>query len=97
MPATATGSGTMRRVPLLAVSTGLLAQSSGGPYTLRREVVAGGGHRAAAGTYVATVTAAQPGAHLQSGGGYRLTGGFHGPQGNPGRIFCDGFEGMSCP
>lgn len=91
----------MRRVflvgLLLAISTCPLAQSSGGPYTMRKEVVAGGGNRAAAGPYAATVTAAQPGAHLQSGGAYRLTGGFHGPQGNPGRIFCDGFEGAPCP
>ena len=78
-------------------SSGLLAQSSGGPYTMRKEVIAGGGTRAAGGSYVATVTAGQPAAHVQTGGSYRLTGGFHGPQGDTGRIFCDGFEGTPCP
>jgi hypothetical protein len=91
----------MRRILLIALlfgaSTGLLAQSSGGPYTMRKEVIAGGGNRATAGAYAATVTAAQPAAHVQSGAHYRLTGGFHGPQGDPSRIFCNGFEATSCP
>lgn len=81
---------------LLGASGGLLAQSSGGPYTMRKEVVAGGGARSTGAAYVATVTAAEPGAHVQTGGSYRLTGGFHGPQGDSGRIFCDGFEDTPC-
>lgn len=81
---------------LLGASSGLLAQSSGGPYTMRKEVVAGGGVRASGVGYVVTGTAAQPGAHVQTGGSYRLTGGFHGPHGDTGRIFCDRFEDTPC-
>lgn len=77
------------------------AQSTGGPYTVRKQAIASGGNRASAGPYVATVTIAEPTASAaQSGGTYRLTGGFHGPRGPsaplPERIFCDGFEAAPC-
>lgn len=87
---------------LLAASTLLLAQSSGGPYTIRKDDVSGGGTRATGGTYVLTGTAGQPEATAPAGVGtvYRLTGGFHAPAGDgaAGRIFCDSFEAAaSCP
>ena len=77
------------------------AQSTGGTYTMRKQVIASGGNRAMSGPYVATVTIAEPTASAaQSGGTYRLTGGFHGPRGPavvlPERIFCDGFEAAPC-
>ena len=94
----------IRATLLLAISIGVTvadAQSSGGPYSVRKQVIAGGGSHASAGPYVATVTVAEPTASAaQSGGTYRLTGGFHGPRGSsaplPERIFCDGFEAAPC-
>lgn len=74
------------------------AQSSGGPHVMRKDVVAHGGGTAAAASYQATVTVAQPVAGRQSGGSYVLTGGFHSPASTAGgRIFCDGFEDTPCP
>lgn len=75
-----------------------LAQSSGGSYTLRKVVVAGGGVDAAAQPYVMVATTGQAIATVHTGGSYRLTGGFHGPVAPRGdRILCDGFESTPCP
>ncbi len=90
---------------LMSLSVGAsiaVAQATGGAYTMRRQVVAGGGSRASDGAYVATVTIAEPVASpAQSGGAYRLTGGFHGQRAAavslPETIFCDGFESAPCP
>ena len=76
------------------------AQSSGGPYTLRKSVIASG-VRAHGETLALTVTAAQPVAGLTTGGSYRIVAGIHplrdtsGPVGD--RLFCDGFESTACP
>ena len=75
-----------------------LAQSSGGNYTLRRVVVAGGGVDAAGQPYVLVATVGQPIATVHTGGSYRLTGGFHGPVSpRADRILCDSFESTACP
>ena len=86
---------------LIAAVAAAGAQSTGGTYTMRKQVIASGGNRASAGPYVATVTIAEPTASAaQLGATYRLTGGFHGPRGSsaplPERIFCDGFEAAPC-
>jgi hypothetical protein len=77
-------------LPAIAV-----AQSSGGPYTMRKQVIAGGA-KAQGGVYAMTGTAHQPIAFAQAAGPYRLTGGFHGSNASADRVFCDGFEGMPC-
>lgn len=86
---------------LIACFAGAAAQSTGGTYTMRKQVIANGGNRASAVPYVATVTIAEPIASAaQAGGTYRLSGGFHGPRGPSAppleRIFCDGFEAAPC-
>lgn len=83
---------------LLATTSLLLAQSSSGPYVMRKDIVASGGGTSTGGTYSVTATLAQPVAAVQSGGSYVLTGGFHGrrPAETP-RVFCDGFEDTPCP
>ena len=82
---------------LLAASTLLLAESTGGPYTLRKDDVSGGGSSAGGGAYTVIATVGQPDAAVQSGGVYRITGGFHGPRGNGDVLFCDSFEDTPCP
>ena len=74
-----------------------LAQSSGGTYTLRKYVVAGGVD-AAGGAYTLVATVGQAEASpVQVGGAYRLTGGFHAPRApRVDRILCDSFENSSC-
>lgn len=83
---------------LLVGASLLLAQSSGGPYVMRKDVVAGGGSASTGGSYRVVATLAQPVASVQSGGSYVLTGGFHGrrPAEVP-EIFCDSFEDTPCP
>ena len=85
---------------LLAISGSVPAQSSGGPYVLRKQVIASGGERASGVGTVLTGTLGQPEAAVQTGSGYRLTGGFHAPRAAappPSRIYCDGFEATPCP
>jgi hypothetical protein len=72
-----------------------LAQSTGGPYTLRKFAVAGGGGQATAPGLRVVNTVGQI-AGVFTGGSYRLTGGFHKPANAPGKIFCDGFETTTC-
>lgn len=87
-----------RRLALLLLLPGLaLAQSSGGPYTLRKQVVASGGALATAGPYRVVGTAGQVAAAVASGGSYRLQGGFHAPAARPDALHCDSFEDTPCP
>jgi hypothetical protein len=85
----------------LAVLAGTAwAQASGGPYAVRKSVIASG-TRAFGDTYALTVTAAQPVAGLATGGSYRMVVGIHPLRDNSGpigdRLFCDGFESTACP
>lgn len=71
------------------------AQSTGGVYVLRKVAIASGGARLVAAGLTLTATLGQPAAALQSGGNYRLTGGFHGPRGAAApsdALFRNGFE-----
>ncbi len=79
---------------LLLTPALLLAQSSGGTYTMRKQAIASGGVRATAGNYVLTSTTGQALAAVAQGGSYRLTGGFHQPVSaapSP-NLFANGFE-----
>lgn len=80
----------------LAFTGNALAQSSGGPYTLHPQSIAGGGGRSSGAVFVLEGTIGQHAAsNVQSGGVFELTGGFHqrsqGPLANA--IFSNGFEG----
>ena len=79
---------------LLLTPALLLAQSSGASYTLRKQVIASGGVRAAAGSYVLTSTIGQALAAVAQGGSYRLTGGFHQPVSSAPspNLFANGYE-----
>lgn len=79
----------------LLATHSLWAQSSGGSYTMRKQVI-GAGAVAAAGSYRLTGTVAEPGAAQSASTQFRLTGGFHTPR-SGGSIFCDGFENAACP
>lgn len=81
---------------LLLTPALLSAQSSGGPYTLRRAVVGSGGESAGA-PYRLVGTVAEPGAGTSSAPGWHLAGGFHGQIHGGDHIFCDGFENQPCP
>lgn len=82
---------------LLAAWPGLApSQATGGAYTLRKSVLAGGGaDRASGGAFRLTATVAQPIAHEQSAGSLRLTAGFHAPRASApagDAVFANGFE-----
>jgi hypothetical protein len=84
-------------VLLGVLATGVLAQSAGGPYTLRIEAIASGGELAAAGPYALQATLGQPAAAVQNGGPYRVIGGFHRPRtASFDHLFCDGFQVAAC-
>lgn len=90
----------MRPFGLLAILLPIAlagAQSTGGSYTLRKFVIAGGVD-AAGGPYTLVATAGQAeAAQPQTGGTYRLYGGFHSPRAaRADRILCDGFENTPC-
>mgnify|MGYP000057622131 CR=1 FL=1 len=78
------------------VATAVAAQvPSGGPYSLPRQVIAGGGTRASGGSYVLTDSVGQSAAGPVSAGNYALQQGFHtastsGPL--PDTLFRNGFE-----
>lgn len=78
---------------ILSVWVGVaMAQSSGGSYTLRKQVAVAGG-RSASDAWGLSQSLAEPGAGAQSGGGYRLTGGQQTPRlAGPDGLFTDGFE-----
>ena len=72
-----------------------LTPPTGGPYTLAKQVIAGGGARASGGVYVLTGTIAQANAGPSSGAGYVLSSGFHTAPATavqPDPIFKNGFE-----
>ncbi len=74
-----------------------LAQTppSGGPYALPKQVIASGGARASAGSFVLTGTAGQAATTTASGGSYVVQGGFYQAIGTPSvvdTIFKNGFE-----
>ena len=75
----------------------VLAQPSGGPYTLREAVIAAGGVRAAAAPFSATMTTGQPTAVTVAAGRFRLVGGFHWPAARAPSLFRDGFENPPPP
>lgn len=66
--------------------------TAGGDFTLSREVIASGGGLASGGSFSAVTTTGQVIVGVQSGGGLRLTGGFHVPTGSSDRLFGDRFE-----
>lgn len=80
----------------LLLAAALAAQvPSGGPYSLPKQVIAGGGTRSSGGSYVLTDTAGQSAAGSASAGNYTLQQGFHsatssGPLPDP--LFRNGFE-----
>jgi hypothetical protein len=84
-------------VLLGVLATGVLAQSAGGPYTLRIEAIASGGEVSAGGPYALRSTLGQPAVAVLSSGPYRVFGGFHRPR-TVGfdHLFCDGFEAVTC-
>lgn len=83
-------------VAALALAGTALAQSSGGPYTLDPQSVAGGGGRSTGGSFALEGTIGRHDAsNVLGGGAFELTGGFHQrAQGALGdALFGDGFEG----
>lgn len=84
-----------RALLLLALPVWALAQS-GGSYTLRKHVIASG-VVASGSSYRLTGTVGQAVAAVQSGGSFRLIGGFHGPRSSSDRLLCNGFENTGCP
>ncbi len=72
------------------------AQSSGGTFTITKQVSAGGGGQMQGASYAAVVTIGQAAAGVQSGGTFQLIGGFHAPAAAlppaPDAVFKDGFE-----
>jgi hypothetical protein len=83
-------------VPALAAQ----AQSvSGGAYSVRKFVIAGGGGEPQGAMYRAAVTIGQSAVQVSNGGGYRLVSGFHpakAPGGNSDALFCSSFENTPC-
>lgn len=72
-----------------------LTPPTGGPYTLAKQVIAGGGARASGGSYVLTGTIAQANAGPSSGASYLLSSGSHAAPTTavqPDPIFKNGFE-----
>jgi hypothetical protein len=67
------------------------AQSSGGGYTLRKFVIAGG-IQAQGSPFSAITTVGQPLTTLSTGGNFRLQSGFHARRQSVDRIFGSGFE-----
>ena len=73
-----------------------LAQSTGGPYVMKKDVTAAGGQQVSAPGTVLVGTVGQSAVGVATGGAYALTGGFHGPTTSavlPEVIFLNGFEG----
>lgn len=86
------------RLPVVAGALATLlpllvaAQSSGGGYVLRRTAIDGGA-RSAAAAYVLVATTGQAASGPSQAGAFRITAGFHGPQGAaPDVLLRDGFE-----
>lgn len=72
-----------------------LPPPSGGPYVMRKQVIAGGGQHASGGSYVMTGTLGQVAIdpNPAAGAAYRLAGGFHNALSpRTDSMFVDGFE-----
>jgi hypothetical protein len=83
-------------ITLCCLSTSVaFAQSSGGTFTITKQVIASGGEVQGA-PYAAVVTMGQAVAGMQSGGTFQLIGGFHAPAVAPpptdDAVFKDSFE-----
>lgn len=82
---------------VLVLPTLASAQSAGGPYVVRKDVIAAGGQRAVGPGVALVGTVGQAAQGVASGGVYKLTGGFHGPAIDPNAgsdiIFRNGFDG----
>lgn len=80
----------------LLLAAQLVAQvPTGGPYSLPKQVIAGGGTRSSGGSYVLTGTAGQSAAGPASAGNYALQQGFHSATSSgplPDALFANGFE-----
>jgi len=72
-----------------------VAQSTGGDFTITRQVVAGGGSAASGDGLTAVVTAGQPSVDVATGGPFAVRGGFHAPAEITDAVFSDGFEGAT--
>jgi hypothetical protein len=91
-------------IALLVLISAATAQAqsqsqSGGAYTMRKFVIAGGGASPQGAPYRATVTAGQSVAMVSNGGSYRLVSGFHQAKsaGNSSdTLFCSSFEDTPC-
>jgi hypothetical protein len=73
----------LRRITCFALcclgTSAAFAQSSGGAFTITKQVIAGGGGEVQGAPYTAVVTIGQALAGTQSGGTFQLIGGFHAP------------------
>lgn len=67
------------------------AQASGGAYTLRKQLVLPGS-AATAGPLSLSASLGEPAAGRQSGGNFRLTGGFQTPRVPGDGVYANGFE-----
>lgn len=81
---------------MLAVAGTAVAQSTGGDFTLKKSVIAGGSATAGGGDFQLAATAGQHDAGVMQGGDFTVRGGFW-PAGaasvpNTDGIFADGFE-----
>ncbi len=84
---------------LLLISAATVQAQSGGAYTVRKFVIAGGGGDPQGAPYRASVTAGQSAAMVSNGGGYRLVSGFHqarSPGNSTDALFCSSFEDVPC-
>ena len=71
-----------------------LAQSSGGDFTITRQVVSGGGSAASGDGLTVVATAGQASVGLATGDPFAVRGGFHVPA-EIDALFSDGFEGAT--
>jgi hypothetical protein len=84
---------------LLLISAATAQAQSGGAYTVRKFVIAGGGGDPQGVPYRASVSVGQSAAVVSNGGGYRLVSGFHqakSPGSSTDALFCSGFEDAPC-
>jgi hypothetical protein len=82
---------------LVLISVATAQAQSGGAYTVRKFVIAGGGGDPQGAPYRASVTVGQSAAMVSNGGSYRLVSGFHQAQGaGSDALFCSSFEETPC-
>ena len=86
---------TLFRLTLATACVGsALAQSSGGDFTITRQVVAGGGSAASGDGFTAVATPGQLSVDPATGGRFVVRSGFHVPA-DVDSLFSDGFEGAT--